>query len=122
MGGATLPWLTLYAGLHPLRGTTGLYGWIAFGAGALACAAGVAASRSHARWLGAWLRRGRLLLGGGVLAFAVWLVFGLVAILHRPAAAMLAPRPGPGLFLVLAGAALILVGPVGEHFLGRGST
>ncbi len=114
MAGATLPWLTLYAGLHGYRGTTGLYGWLAFGAGALAFAAGLMATRFDPPWLG----RASAAFGGGVFAFAAWLLVGLVTILRRPEAAMLVPRPGPGLFLVLVGAALILLAPVGERVLG----
>jgi hypothetical protein len=115
MAGALVPWLTLYAGLYGYRGTTGLYGWVVFGAGALACAIGLGAHRFGPPWLG-WASAA---LGGGLLGFTAWLLAGLVTILRRPSAAMLAPRPGPGLFLVLAGATLILLAPVGQRALGR---
>lgn len=115
MVGALVPWLTLYAGLYGYRGTTGLYGWLAFGAGALAFAAGLVATRVGPRWLG-WASTA---FGGGLVIFTAWLIVGLITILRRPSAAMLAPRPGPGLFLVLAGAALILLAPVAERALGR---
>jgi hypothetical protein len=115
MAGAILPWITLYAGLYGYRGTSGLYGWLVFGAGALAALAGLMAIRIGPPWLG----RASAALGGGLFAFAVWLLAGLVTILRRPSAAMLVPRPGPGLFLVLAGAALILLAPVGERVLGH---
>jgi hypothetical protein len=119
MAGAVVPWLTLYAGLYGYRGTTGLYGWLVFGAGALACAIGACAIGLGVRRDGPpWLGWASAALGGGLLVFTVWLLVGLASIVRRPSAAMLAPRPGPGLFLVLAGAALILLAPMGQRALG----
>jgi hypothetical protein len=116
IAGATSPWLTLYAGLYGYRGTTGLYGWLALGAGSLALMAGL----MRIRFEPSWLTKASIALGGGLFAFVIWLLGGLISILRRPQAAMLVPRPGPGLFLLLAGAALILLGPVAELTVAKG--
>lgn len=118
MAGALVPWLTLYAGLYGYRGTTGLYGWLVFGAGALACAIGLG-GRRYGPWGLAWASA---VLGGGLLVFTAWLLAGLATVLRRPSAAMLAPRPGPGLFLVLAGASVILLAPVMHNAPGGRGT
>lgn len=115
MAGAVTPWLTLYAGLYGYRGTTGLYGWLVLAAGGLAFSAGLAASRFGRLWLAA----ASAAFGGVLLVFDGWLFAGLLSILHRRAAVMLVPRAGPGLFLLLGGATLILLGPVAEHLVAR---
>ncbi len=103
-GGAFLPWLSFYAGLYPLRGVTGLWGrLLALGGAACVLAGGRACWRS-----GRTLERTIAALGCALTAFSVWLVLQLgLTVAHLradPMNAMLVPRPGPGLFVVLAGA------------------
>jgi hypothetical protein len=106
MAGAALPWLTLYAGLHQYPGTMGLYGQAIFAAGAAAVVGGIIALRVRPPWLAL----GTSAFGAAVFAFAAWLFAGLQEIVHRPDTAMLVPRAGPGLFVVLGGAALLAIG------------
>ena len=84
MAGAALPWLTLFAGLHPYSGLVGMYGWLIFGAGVIALAAGVATLRITPAWA-AWATT---VFGSVVLGFALWLMAGLQQTIHRPAAMM----------------------------------
>jgi hypothetical protein len=103
--GAWLPWLTLYGGLHPLRGTMGAYGQVMF-AGGVAAAAGAALvfRRPHQGGI-------PLLLGAaGAVAFLGWLlVSGLPAQLEvlreNP---FLVAATGPGPRVALAGALLLM--------------
>ena len=103
--GAALPWLSLFAGLHSYSGLVGLYGRVLFASGAVAAAGGVAMLVRHERWL-------RRVVGAAGVAqtlFIVWLLIGLrettgaLGGMH----AMLVARPGPGLFVALAGAILV---------------
>lgn len=116
MAGAALPWLTLFAGLHPYSGLVGMYGWLIFGAGVIALAAGVATLRITPAWA-AWATT---VFGCVVLGFALWLMAGLQQTIHRPAAMMFVPRPGPGLFVVLSGAAIIVLGSLPSALRTRG--
>jgi len=99
--GAFLPWLTLYAGLHPLRGVIGLNGRILVAGGALCLVAGVRGwlrPTPGVRWVVA-------LLGGALAGFGVWLIVQLLITYHHLRAnPMLVPRLGPGLFIAVAGA------------------
>lgn len=106
--GAALPWLTLYAGFQHYSGLIGVYGWAILAAGAFSCAGGCAAVRLNARWL----HRTGAMLGTAVFAFGAWLYAGLMQIVHRQDAVMLVPRPGPGLYLVLIGAACIVAASI----------
>jgi hypothetical protein len=101
--GAFLPWLSLYAGLYPLRGVIGLNGRIVAAGGAVCLAAGVTS----------WLRPARsvrwvvALVGGGLTGFGGWLIVQLL-ITYRNLGAnpMLVPQLGPGLFVAVAGSLL----------------
>jgi hypothetical protein len=115
MLGAWLPWLTLFAGLQQYGGLIGVHGHILFAGGALAIVASIGTLRTRRRWI----RWGTALLGFTLLGFTWWLLMGLVGILHRGSSAMLVPRAGPGLFVSLSGAALVIIGPV--IVLARGS-
>jgi hypothetical protein len=103
--GAVLPWMSLFAGLQSYRGIAGPYGRLAFAAGALAIIGGVVMlTRPHPRL--------RLAIGGlgvALTLFATWVLMGLRAttqhLEHHP---FLLPRPEPGLFVVIAGA-LVMV-------------
>src|SRR5690349_7783933 len=71
--GAFLPWLTLYAGLHPLRGVMGWNGRVLAAGGAVCVVAGVWGwlwPAPGVRWVVA-------LLGGALAGFGVWLIVQL---------------------------------------------
>ena len=101
--GAFLPWLTLYAGLHPLRGVIGLNGRVFAAGGAVCLVAGVRGWSRPApgvRWVVS-------LFGGALAVFGIWLIVQLlITYRHLRANPMLVPRLGPGLFLVLVGSLL----------------
>jgi hypothetical protein len=99
-----LPWLSLFAGLQSYTGLAGLYGRLLFIGGGLAVAGGglslVRANR--------WLRPGIGALGLLLALFACWLLIGLRSITHELGRdPMLIARPGPGLWVVLAGAIIV---------------
>ncbi len=98
--GAFLPWLSFFAGLYPVRGILGLWGRLLVAGGAACALAGLRQLRRP----GPRLHLGIALLGGGLTGFAGWLTLQLLLTLRQlQANAMLAPRLGPGLFVVLAG-------------------
>jgi len=101
--GAFLPWLSLFAGLHPLRGVIGLNGRLLAAGGAVCLAAGARCWRRPAPGL----ERAVAVLGWGLTGFAIWLTVQLL-ITYRELRAnpMLVPRLGPGLFLALVGSLL----------------
>jgi hypothetical protein len=111
MLGASLPWLTLFAGLQQYRGTIGLYGWLIFAFGALALICGFIAVRTKPTWL--W--RVSAIAGIVLFAFTAWLLAGLMQIVHRQDV-MLVARPGPGLWVIAAGATTIVLGSIAERF------
>jgi len=103
--GAVLPWMSLFAGLQSYRGIAGLYGRLAFAGGVIAVIGGVVMlTRPHPRL--------RFAIGGlGVVLtlFALWVLMGLRATTqHLDRHPFLIPRPEPGLFVVIAGA-LVMV-------------
>ena len=104
--GTTLPWLSFFAGLQSLSGLVGLYGRMLFASGALAVLSGTAMLQHRHRWLPATIA------GLGVIQtlFVVWLLIGLRSTLRQLGMhAMLLARPGPGLFVALAGALLVCI-------------
>jgi hypothetical protein len=111
--GATLPWLTLYAGLQQYSGMIGAFGWIVCGAGVIAIAMGILSLRGRP----SWVEKTSAMLGLVLIAFAAWLFQGLHEITQRPDAVMLVPRPGPGLYVVLTGAIVIALGPTAQYVL-----
>jgi hypothetical protein len=106
MIGAALPWLTLYAGLHQYGGMIGEYGQAVFAAGAAAVVGGIVALRVRPPWL----RLAGAAFGVAVFAFGLWLYVGLRQFVNRPEALMFVPQAGPGLFVVLLGAAVVAIG------------
>ena len=103
--GAVLPWMSLFAGLQSYRGIAGLYGRLAFAGGVLAVIGGVLMlTRPNARL--------RLAIGGLGLAlalFAGWVLLGLRATTqHLDEHPFLLPRPEAGLFVVIAGALVMM--------------
>lgn len=113
MAGAVLPWLTLYAGLQQYSGMIGLYGWITFALGFLACIAGAFAPLR----LRPFLLRASIATGIALLAFGAWLYAGVLEIVQRPDSAMLVARSGPGLFVILGGGALLVSAPLASSLL-----
>lgn len=107
MLGATLPWLTLFAGLQQYRGLIGLNGKLLFTGGAIAVAAGVALAQRHRPALA----RSTAVLGGLMAGFAIWLLVGVRGMVAHGLGAMLVPRVGPGLFVALSGSLLIAASP-----------
>jgi len=104
VAGTLMPWFSLFAGLHPYPGTTGLFGRLLLAGGAVASVAGAALL-----WSGAPLVR-RLVgaLGVAMLGFAGWLAVGLFDTIRGVQAnPMMVARIEPGLFVVLAGAAVV---------------
>ena len=101
--GAFLPWLTLFAGLHPLRGVVGLNGRVLAAGGAVCLVVGIRCWRRPAPGL----ERAVAALGWACTGFAIWLTVQLF-ITYRELRAdpMLVPRLGPGLFLALIGSLL----------------
>ena len=102
--GTMLPWLSFFAGLQSLSGLVGLYGRILFASGAIAVLSGTAMlQRRHP-----WMRLATAVLGVMQAVFIVWLLVGLRSTLRELGMhAMLLARPGPGLFVALAGAMLV---------------
>lgn len=104
--GAVLPWITLYGGLHPLRGILGIYGQVLF-AGGLGCMVG-------ALFLARSPRRGGpivLAVAAAMLAFAAWLAFNripgtLAQIRENP---FLVAAQGTGPYVAMLGTLLALV-------------
>jgi len=113
--GAFLPWLTLFAGLHPLRGVIGLNGRVLAAGGAVCLVAGIRG------WLrpASWVRWAVALLGGASAGFGAWLIVQLLITYRRLGAnPMLVPRLGPGLFIAVAGA--LVAGAAAARGLRRG--
>jgi hypothetical protein len=108
MSGAALPWLTLFAGLHQYGGLMGAYGQAVFAAGAAAVVCGITAVRVRPPWL----PFASAASGAVLFVFGVWLYIGMQQIVHRPEAVMFVPSPGPGLYVVLCGAAVLALGPL----------
>lgn len=120
MGGAALPWLTLFAGLQRMTGLSGRNGQLLLVGGALAAACALTAAwRPHAA-----LRRIALGAGAACAGLAAWVAVGLVQLVAREATnPMLIPRLGPGAFVAAAGALLVvLAAGTGERAVRRPGT
>jgi hypothetical protein len=113
-GGATvvvgtwLPWMSYFAGLVPLRGLIGINGRLLLVAGVLGVVLGSAASWSSAPRVRRLARPASGFIGVGVAAAAVWLLIGVHELTRvHMSNAMLVPRAGIGLFVVLAGGCIL---------------
>jgi hypothetical protein len=101
--GAFLPWLSLFAGLHPMRGVIGLNGRVLAAGRALCVVAGIQYWRRPAPRL----QRALAALAGALTGFAIWLTIQLLSTYRELRTnPMLVPRLGPGLFLALMGSLL----------------
>ncbi|HEX5180960.1 MAG TPA: hypothetical protein VFW04_16635 [Gemmatimonadaceae bacterium] len=107
--GALLPWLTLFAGLQHYSGLIGLYGWLVLAGGAASVAIGLAMLVRRARWL----QLSGLTIGLTLTIFTVFLVGRLFETMHGLGAdAMMVARPGPGLFVAMAGALIVAIAAI----------
>jgi hypothetical protein len=118
-GGATvvvgtwLPWMSYFAGLVPLRGLIGLNGRLLLVAGTLAVVLGGTATWSGEPRMLRIARRASGLIGLGVAAAAVWLLIGVHQLTRvHMSNAMLVPRAGIGLFVVLIGGCILAAAAV----------
>lgn len=120
--GASLPWMYYFAGLVPLRGVIGLNGRLLLAAGALCVALGVMLGRGTRLGPHIVLRRVTAALGLGITCVAVWLLIGVWELARaRGESAMLALRPGPGLFVVgLGGVLVALTACIPERYWSTG--
>src|SRR5579859_2958543 len=102
--GAFLPWLSLFAGLRTLAGTSGPNGWLLVAGGTVSVVAGawfLVRGGGAARWtIG--------LLGLALLGFCGWLLLQLLDIYRRLSAdAFVFSQIRPGLFVATGGAVII---------------
>lgn len=111
--GSCLPWLSYFAGLVPLRGLTGINGRLMLVAGGVGLLTALGLAWRAAPRVRATARSAAGVLGLIVVAAAVWLLEGVRELTRVQASnAMLAPRPGIGLVIVLAGGALLLLSAI----------
>lgn len=108
--GACLPWMSYFAGLIPLRGIIGLNGRLLLAAGVVGFVLGIAMAWSARPRVRRIARRATAALGVGAGLAAGWILLGVWQLtrLHQ-SNAMLAPRSGAGLFVVLAGSGLLIL-------------
>lgn len=106
MAGALLPWMTLLAGLHPLRGIIGLNGKVVFAVGAAAFLAGLLLVVRPVR--SPVLMTAIGLAGVSMTVAAAWLMSVMQAmqadLARNP---MTLAQPGPGLLVVGMGAVIL---------------
>jgi hypothetical protein len=105
--GSCLPWMSYFAGLVPLRGLIGLNGRLFLIAGVVSIALGFPRSRAVVGTRGRW-RMFTGFIGATVSAGAVWLLIGVWELTRTHGSnAMLAPKAGSGLWVVLFGGVLV---------------
>ncbi|HEV8446714.1 MAG TPA: hypothetical protein VGQ44_07835 [Gemmatimonadaceae bacterium] len=98
--GSLLPWMSLFAGLQRFPGIHGLYGRLVFAGGVLAALGGLAMLARN-EW---FIRPLVACIGVSLSLFAAWILLGLRETTRRlEDHPMIVARPGPGLFVVLAG-------------------
>lgn len=108
--GSWLPWMSYFAGLVPLRGWIGINGRALLASGVVASGLAVTLQRVTGTRSRALTRWATGFLGFAIGAAAVWLLIGVRELTHVNASnAMLAPRAGIGLIVVLAGGAALLL-------------
>ena len=100
--------MSFYAGLVPLRGLIGLNGRLLLAAGVLGVVLGSAAIVTSELRVRRIAQRASGIMGLGVAAAAVWLLIGVHQLTRVHASnAMLVPRAGVGLFVVLIGGCVL---------------
>lgn len=102
--GAALPWVTLYGGLHPLRGIIGPYGQSLL-AGGIACAVAALALPRYPRIAGRILLVVAVVFLGAGSWLAVVMLPGMLAALRENPFLIAAAGPGP--WFVIAGATVL---------------
>jgi hypothetical protein len=106
--GSWLPWMTYFAGLVPLRGWIGLNGRLLLAASALGLVVAAALAPRRGTRTRGYARGVAAVLGVAVVVAAAWLLLGVWQLTHvHGMNAMMAPRPGFGLVVVLAGGAML---------------
>jgi hypothetical protein len=96
-----------FAGLVPLRGLIGLNGRLFFAAGVVSMTLGYLRSRAVVATRGRW-RVFTALMGATVSVGAVWLLIGVWELTRTDGSnAMLAPKAGSGLWVVLCGGGVV---------------
>jgi hypothetical protein len=111
--GAWLPWMSYFAGLIPLRGLIGINGRLLLVAGVIGLSLGCALFWTAAPKARAYARRASGLLGLVVGAASVWLLVGMWQLTRvHSSNAMMAPKPGIGLLVILVGGLLLSVAAV----------
>jgi hypothetical protein len=109
--GSWLPWMSYFAGLVPLRGLIGINGRLFLAAGIFGIVLGSAAIWSREPRLRRIARPVSGFIGVGVAAAAVWLLIGVHELTRvHMSNAMLVPRAGIGLFVVLVGGCILAAG------------
>jgi hypothetical protein len=104
VAGTLLPWMTLFGGLHTYRGIIGLYGRLIASGGVLAIALGLVLTAKE----NLLVRAAAAILGVAIFSFSTILIRNMMSIVgnHRGDPMMIA-APGRGLYVCLAGAALM---------------
>ena len=115
-GGTLLPWVSFFAGLHPVHGVAGLNGRLLLAAGLVIMLAGVA----FLIWGGDQLRRGIGWAGVLLSGISLVLLLRLFQTLEQLAASpMMVPQLGPGLFVTTVGAAVVAAVFIAPRFARR---
>jgi hypothetical protein len=105
MVGATLPWITLLGGLHPLRGVIGMNGKLLFAAGALSAVLGVVAL---AKPLSNAVLSASGFGGAAMTVATAWFITGAQSIQGEFARnPMTLAQMGTGLFVAAAGGIIV---------------
>lgn len=103
--GACLPWMSYFAGLHPLRGIIGWNGRILLLVGITIAALAIAFRRTRR----GTERLATAFIGLATIAAAIWLLAGVHQLTHSGTMnAMMVARGGPGLYVVLLGGWLLV--------------
>lgn len=106
--GSYLPWVSYFAGLVPLRGLIGRNGRLLLAAGILGFALGIVLAIVRTRRVRGLTRWATGTLGAAIDGAAIWLLIGVWELTRvRASNAMLAPRPGMGLVVVLVGGTIL---------------
>jgi len=104
VAGTLMPWMTLFGGLHTYRGIIGLYGRLIAAGGIAAVIIGILIAGRYNRTL----RWSVGALGGAIFIFAAVLLRNLLMLVGNfRGDPMMIAAPGWGLYVCLAGSALL---------------
>ncbi len=100
----TIPWMTLFGGLHTYRGSIGLYGRLIAAGGIVSVGLGfflLARDNALLRWSAG-------LMGGAIFVFSAMLLRNLIAVVgNLKGDPMMVASSGHGLYVCLGGAAVV---------------